>query len=224
MELEGHKVIAVDLPGHGNNKMPLNQQNLESYARFVADIIEGQPKPVILVGHSMAGAVACQVAEYKPEKIKNLVVLCGFLLNDGESINGLKDGIKPTDWTKIAEMGLGKLSPDKKISYINPEMARKNCYGDMSAEQASLAVAHLNGEAIAAQWQAVNLGRNFASVSKVYIKTLQDQMLPLELQNKMLQRGVESVYEINSGHSPFLTATSELTNVLLNIAEALKDV
>lgn len=219
---EGHRVIAVDLPGHGNNKLPLNEQNLESYARFVADIIDEQPEAVILVGHSMAGAVACQTAEYKAEKIKKLVILCGFLLNDGESINGLKDGIKPTDWRKIVEMRLGKLSSDKKISYIDPEIAKKNFYGNMTDEQATLAVEHLNGEAIAAQWQAVKLGRSFKSVSKVYIRTLQDKMLPIELQDKMIERGVESVYEINSGHSPFLTATSELTDVLLDIAANLK--
>lgn len=217
LEANGHKVMAVDLPGHGQNNMPLAEQNLESYAQYVLGIIAKQTKPVILVGHSMAGAVACQAAEYIPEKVSKLVVLCGFLLQDGESVNGLNNGIRPADWRKIGEIGLGNLSPDQKVTYINEAAARKNFYGDLPEGEAILAAAHLNGEAIAAQWQAVRLGNNFASIDKIYIKTLNDAMLSLELQDKMSQRNVQRVYSINSGHSPFLTAPQKLAEILLDI-------
>lgn len=143
LEAEGHKVIAVNLPGYGNNMTPSVDQNLESYARYVASIMEQQSERVILVGHSMAGAIICQVAEYKPEKIKKMVVVCGFLLNDGESTNGLKDGYKPADWIKMVDFGVVTLSPNKKVSYINPKVARKKFYGDMDDEQADRTVLHL---------------------------------------------------------------------------------
>lgn len=70
LESEGHKVMAVDLPGHGNDTACLDDQNLESYSRSIANIMEQQLGQVILVGHSMAGAVVCQASEYKPEKVK----------------------------------------------------------------------------------------------------------------------------------------------------------
>lgn len=218
LELAGHRVLAIDLPGHGDNQLPLEKQDLSTYACYVAGIVAQQSKPVILVGHSMAGGVVCQVAEYQPNKIERLVILCGFLLNDGESINGLHDGIKPTDWTEINHIGLGTLSADQKITYIHPEVARRKFFGTMSDDESELAIEHLSGEAIAAQWQAAKLGENFKKVTKIYIKTLQDQMLPLGLQEEMSERQVETVYTLNSDHFPFLTASTELTEVLLQIS------
>ena len=218
LEAEGHRVLAVDLPGHGNNNTPLNNQNLESYARYVATILDQESNQVILVGHSLGGAISCQAAEYNPTKIKKLVVLCGFLLNDGESVNGLRDGINPRNWLKMAESGLVTLSPDNKISYWNPQTVPKTLCGNMNKEAAKKVIQHLGGEAIAAQYQTANLGKNFACVPKIYIKTLRDNMLSLELQDKMIQRVVEKVYTLDSDHFPFLSVPQDLSDILGNIA------
>jgi pimeloyl-ACP methyl ester carboxylesterase len=220
LEKKGYRVIAVDLPGHGVNKMSLSKQNLESYARYVSGILIQEEKPVILVGHSMSGGVACQVAEYCPQNIEKLVILSGFLLKDGESINGLQNGIKPTNWQNINEMGIGKLSADRKVTYLDPEFVWKKCYSDLKDSKIKEEVlGHLGGEAIAAQWQVAKLGKNLARVHKAYIKSLQDEMLSLALQEKMIQRGVDQVYTINAGHNSFLTAPMQLMDIFLNIAK-----
>ncbi len=84
LEKEGHKVEAPDLPGHGNDKTPIPEISLQAYADRVCEILDAQSEPVILVGHSMGGVVITQAAENRPEKIKKLVYLTAFLLQNGE--------------------------------------------------------------------------------------------------------------------------------------------
>lgn len=68
LENEGHNVIALDLPGHGEDKTPIPEITFDAYAKRVCKILDEQSEPVVLVGHSMGGAVISQVAEYLPSK------------------------------------------------------------------------------------------------------------------------------------------------------------
>ena len=84
LEKEGHKVVAPDLPGHGENKRPIAEITLQTYTDHLCEILDEQPDPVILVGHSLGGVVITQTAEYRPEKIRKLVYVAGYLLRNGE--------------------------------------------------------------------------------------------------------------------------------------------
>src|ERR1700740_2382526 len=68
LKAQGHEVIAVNLPGHGNDTTPFANISLQSYVEVVKNAI-GDRKNVILVGHSMAGLVISQVAEEIPGQI-----------------------------------------------------------------------------------------------------------------------------------------------------------
>ena len=71
---------------------PADQVTLDSWARFVADIVEQQAEPVVLVGHSRAGIVISQAAELVPGRIRHLVYLSAYLLPAGASLaNSLAD-------------------------------------------------------------------------------------------------------------------------------------
>ena len=86
LEREGHEVSAPDLPGHGDNKTPLEELSLERYARHICELLDAASEPVILVAHSMGGIVITQAAEYRPEKVKHLVYVTAYLLRSGESM------------------------------------------------------------------------------------------------------------------------------------------
>lgn len=62
----GHVVYTPDLPGHGNNKVDFKHVNLTLYTQAIIDLIKKIDSKVILIGHSMAGIIISQVAEYIP--------------------------------------------------------------------------------------------------------------------------------------------------------------
>ncbi|MGQ7885411.1 alpha/beta fold hydrolase [Paenibacillus sp. WC2504] len=56
------------------------------YVNRVVAAIDGLDQEVILVGHSMGGIVVSQAAEYRPNRIKSLVYLTAFLLQNGQNM------------------------------------------------------------------------------------------------------------------------------------------
>ena len=67
-------VTTIDLPGYGCNQQQLpSPYNLENIAQSVAEHL---PSNCILIGWSLGGLVAQQIANYYPEKLKQLVLIC----------------------------------------------------------------------------------------------------------------------------------------------------
>ena len=72
---EDHRVHSVDLPDHGRSDW-LPQASIQSYAHCVAAWIDDhQLTNCCLIGHSLGGKVAMQLAVNRPELIQRLVIL-----------------------------------------------------------------------------------------------------------------------------------------------------
>ena len=69
-----HRVTLVDLPNHGHSPWTDRVDYLDM-ARLVADELEQLDEPATLVGHSMGGKVAMQLALRRPELLRALVVV-----------------------------------------------------------------------------------------------------------------------------------------------------
>src|SRR5690349_24522079 len=80
LEARGHRVVAVDLPGNGHTPAPELPVRLHHYAEHVARVIDAQPAPVILVGHSGGGITVTAATELRPERVALAVYLCAFML------------------------------------------------------------------------------------------------------------------------------------------------
>ncbi len=60
--LEGRRIYALDLPGHGKSD-GVGKQSIEEYARAVVDFMKAlKLRSAVLVGHSMGGAIALTLA------------------------------------------------------------------------------------------------------------------------------------------------------------------
>ena len=69
------RVIAVDLPGHGESD-PLPGVSVEEYAAVVAEfLIALECGPVVVIGHSLGGAIALALAARHPELVRGLVLI-----------------------------------------------------------------------------------------------------------------------------------------------------
>ncbi|WP_209313804.1 alpha/beta fold hydrolase [Blastococcus sp. TF02A_35] len=71
---DGHRVTLVDLPNHGHSPWTERVDYLDM-AGLVAAELESFGEPVTLVGHSMGGKVAMQLALRRPELLRALVVV-----------------------------------------------------------------------------------------------------------------------------------------------------
>ncbi len=219
LEAEGHKVIALDLPGHGSNIAPIEEQNMETYTRYVESVLREQAEPVILVGHSMGGMSISQASARVPDKVKKLVYVAAFLPRDGQSADGLDNGIKPTPWREMAKQGIAvTMDESGNVSELIPEDAIKLLYNDIDEETGRELVKGLTKENINAQYMAVSLNGAFDAIEKVYIRTARDTISVPELQDKMLAATpCKAVYTMDCGHSPYHTKPKELAEILLQL-------
>ncbi len=73
--LTAFRVAAIDLPGHGKSD-PIPRASVEEYAETVAMFLEALGSgPVLVVGHSLGGAIAIALAAQRPHAVTGLVLL-----------------------------------------------------------------------------------------------------------------------------------------------------
>src|SRR3990170_160213 len=87
LRAKGHRVVTLDLPGHGRRAAEVRRASVEAYGRAVADAmaLEGISRGV-LVGHSMGGLVIPKAAELAPARVAHLVFLAAVVVPDGGSL------------------------------------------------------------------------------------------------------------------------------------------
>ncbi|HEX9963244.1 MAG TPA: alpha/beta hydrolase [Pyrinomonadaceae bacterium] len=79
-EFPDYRVIAVDLPGHGQSDKPRTDYSMEYFAKSIEAVIKDAGiKKVVLVGHSMGTPVIRRFYRLYPEKTLGLVIVDGAL-------------------------------------------------------------------------------------------------------------------------------------------------
>jgi pimeloyl-ACP methyl ester carboxylesterase len=73
---ERHTVLAPDLLGHGSSAKPRGDYSLGAYASGLRDLLValGEP-PATVVGHSLGGGIAMQLAYQFPERVERLALV-----------------------------------------------------------------------------------------------------------------------------------------------------
>ncbi|MEQ8687361.1 MAG: alpha/beta hydrolase [Imperialibacter sp.] len=83
--LSGYRCYAIDLPGFGKSEAKREHWTIEEYALdALAFINELQLENVVVVGHSMSGAIMMEMALTKPDSIIGLVGIDNFKFVDVE--------------------------------------------------------------------------------------------------------------------------------------------
>ncbi|MFL5832313.1 MAG: alpha/beta fold hydrolase [Solirubrobacteraceae bacterium] len=100
LERDGHTVHAPTLAGLAERAGELTPAiGLEDHVRDVLDALAGANEPVSLVGHSYAGLVVREAAPRAPEKVREVVLVEGWIGPAGASLLDLapdwfSDGIR----------------------------------------------------------------------------------------------------------------------------------
>jgi pimeloyl-ACP methyl ester carboxylesterase len=215
LEAAGHTVIAVDLPGHGDNPVPREEITLAAYVDHVCRIIDAQTEPVILVGHSLGGMTISQVAEERPDKGKALVFLTAMMPKHGESRADVSARVDESPAVAAARVP----TDDGLASTIRDDLIKPLFYGDCSDEDIAQAKANLVPQAAEIITAKVRLTDDrYGTVPRVFIECLQDGAIPIEMQRQMVTEvPCETVLTLDTSHSPFFSAPHELADHLLSV-------
>lgn len=80
-----NRVIAIDLPGHGESDKPQVTYSMDLFARAVEAVMnDAKVKRAVLVGHSMGTPIARQFYRKYPEKTLAIVIVDGALRPFGD--------------------------------------------------------------------------------------------------------------------------------------------
>lgn len=97
----GRTVIAVDLPGHGDSTKQVGSGSVEELAAAVLELLDAEGVGrVHLVGHSLGGLVAAQLASAAPDRVASLALIAPAGLGeeiDAEFIDAVVEGSSRRD-------------------------------------------------------------------------------------------------------------------------------
>ena len=211
LEKHGHRAIAIDLPGMGRDKTPIQQVKFQTTVQKICELIDSIPGKVILVGHSKNGIMISQAAEYRPHKIEKLIYLAAYLIPDGKtqreySIQDTGAILKPYV-TMHEELGAHTLQP---------EIYKEGLYADCEDDITGLAKMLLSHEPVESGITPLKLSEeNFGSVPRVYIECTEDRAVTPFIQRKMYtEMPCEKVFSMPTSHSPFFSRPKELVDIL----------
>lgn len=210
LQAKGHRVVTLDLPGHGEDRTLPAAVTLQAYVERVCEAIDKESDQVILVGHSMGGMVISQVAENRPEKVKSLVYLAAMLPHNGESLFQLNQGDKYALPLPVS------ISEDQTYLLLDVSRIKDNFYGECSDEDVAFAQAKLCRQPLAPFITPVQLSEErYGSIPRKYISTSKDRALSIEFQRELQERThCQEVVTIDSDHSPFFSHPDELVAAL----------
>jgi pimeloyl-ACP methyl ester carboxylesterase len=211
----GQNVVVVELPGHGSDQTPPATLTLNSYRNKVVAAITAINGPVVLVGHSLGGAVITAVADTIPTHIEKLVYLAGFIPTNGQSVIDL-NSMDPNSQLTPALVPSADFST---ASVANNLLLSIFCQDGTDAIN-QLLMSNNRPEPAAPLYSKIVLKNNSAttSIPKYYIHTTNDRCITITLQNQMVATaGITNVYSLASSHSPHLSMPDKVTAILMDI-------
>jgi pimeloyl-ACP methyl ester carboxylesterase len=111
-----NRVIAIDLPGHGQSDKPQITYSMDLFARAVDAVLrDAKVKRAVLVGHSMGTPVARQFYRKYPEKTLAIVIVDGSLrpFADKAMMDRLIDGFRgPNYKVTLSQMFAAMMGPN----------------------------------------------------------------------------------------------------------------
>lgn len=215
LESKGHKAIAIDLPGMGRDKTPIEEVTLQTSVQKICALIDSLEEQVILVGHSKNGIIISQAAEYRSEKIEKLIYLSAYLIPNGKTQSEYSvkdiDGVLKPYVTRY---------PELNAHTLQTEIYKEGLYHDCEDAITQLAKLLLSHEPVATGITPLELSeQKYGSVRRFYIECTDDKAVTPFIQKKMYTETIcEKVYSLPTSHSPFFSKPEELSALFCEIA------
>ncbi|PIA63137.1 hypothetical protein AQUCO_00200870v1 [Aquilegia coerulea] len=228
LEEGGFKVDAIDLTGSGVHSCDTNTiTSLAQYVKPLTDFLEklGEGEKVILVGHDFGGACISYAMELFPSKIAKAVFIAAAMLTNGQStLEMFSQQGNSNDLMKQAQIfnyANGKDHPPTAID-LDKSLLRDLLFNQSPSKDVALASVSMRSIPFAPVLEKLSLSdKNYGSVRRFYIKTTDDDAVPLSLQQSLINANPpEQVFLLKgSDHSPFFSKPQALHRLLVEISK-----
>ena len=207
----GHDVHSLTLTGLGERAHLAHAGiDLDTHIRDVVGVLDAEElTDVVLLGHSYGGCVISGVAQKRPDAIGTLVYLDAIVLADGECLfDQLDPNFQAALDTDAAENGDGYLLSIPTREFLG-----------IDAEHWPWVARRLTPHPIATAKQPLATATPPAAIRRVFIDCNQPSIPPLAVTKQRLASASGwSIARLATGHDPFVTATSELSDMLAKVA------
>lgn len=214
------RVVRLDLPGFGESSSPKGKPSISGYADILAGFLKSQGgAPAILVGHSMGGYAALDLAERFPKLLAGVILVCS---------RAIADATEQASNRRAMAIRLQSEAPDFVAESMLPRMARKGNMDLGLQKRIRIAMNPLRADGIAWCQRAIADRPDFsARLGGIATPTLvmagsHDAIVPLEESGIVaanLVNGRLAVIE-DAGHMPMIEHPRETAEAILEWAKA----
>src|ERR1700722_10996420 len=212
----GASVIAIDLPGHGDDPGPLGDLHADSTR--LTEVLDALEDPVLLVGHSYGGAVSTEARAYP--SVHPHVYLCALAIDSHEtcSTSVVEDAEKlELSFDDMPDISAGISVSDDGVISLEPSIAAAALYNGCRQELTKWAMSKLGPQRMESLQQSPTAVA-WREKHSTYVVCSDDRIVHPGLQRVMAERCTES-FEWDSGHSPFLSMPDRLVELLQQLAQ-----
>ena len=94
------RVVALDMPGHGQSLLSEEIQSLSGYTDAIAD---GLDEPAFVIGHSMGAMIALDMAVHYPHLVGGVAALNAIFQRDQSALAAVQARAKILDGTSVVD-------------------------------------------------------------------------------------------------------------------------
>ncbi|KAL9297281.1 hypothetical protein ACSQ67_023177 [Phaseolus vulgaris] len=230
LEESGYKVAAIDLTGCGVSSFDTNSiTSLSQYVKPLTDVLEKLPEgeKVILVGHDFGGACISYAMEMFPLKISKAVFIAAAMLTSGQStLDIISQQEGSDDLMQQAQNFIyanGNDLPPTSFD-LDKSFLKDLLFNQSPSKDVALASVSMRSVPFAPVLEKLSLSDlKYGSVRRFYIQTLEDNAIPISLQENMINANPpEKVFRLKGAdHSPFFSKPQALHKLLVEISKIL---
>lgn len=209
------KIIAIDLPGHGNSDCFGYVHTMKEMAAAVQDILKAERiRRCILIGHSMGGYVSLAFAEKNLKAVKGLCLLNSTSVADSQQRKEIRDlaiWTAKKNYEKLVRISVRNLFSEENQEALKPRIE------EMISEAVKTP---LQGYIAAQEGMKLRPNREHVmkntSFHKLQITGEKDEVIWVDDAKKEAKRTKTPLEILSGGHMSFIENPKELNQILIS--------